>query len=76
MKDLQRQLRDTTLLVKTLSTQLNDLREKVSDLMSNESEIRKAERRREREREGGRGRQREIERQREREIGITISIST
>ena len=36
MKDLQRQLRDTTLFVKTLSTQLNDLREKVSCLMSNE----------------------------------------
>ena len=34
MKDLQRQLRDTTLLVKTLSTQLNDLREKVSGLKS------------------------------------------
>ena len=29
MKDLQRQLRETTHLVKTLSTQLNDLREKV-----------------------------------------------
>ena len=52
MKDLQRQLRDTTLLVKTLSTQLNDLREKVSCLKSNERETMKAERRRaEKERE-------------------------
>ena len=31
MKDLQRQLKETTNLVKNLSSQLNDLREKVAN---------------------------------------------
>ena len=34
MKDLQRQLKETTNLVKNLSSQLNDLREKVTNYTS------------------------------------------